>query len=139
MLNSIKNNFKLKQQKRVKILFDTGCGVTLIHHSLVKNLPLRANRPSDWDTKAGSFRTTKTCKLNFALPAFHENRNISWTAFVDETDKFSSRYDMIIGSDLLEEIGMNFLFSTNMMEWDNASTPMRDPELFDQDNLDKLG
>ena len=33
---------------------------------------------------------------------------------------------------------MNFLFSTNLMEWDNASTPMLDPDLFDQDNLDNL-
>ena len=99
--------------------------------------------PTDGQTiqfeyKAGSFRTTKTCKLDFALPAFHEQRNISWTAFVDETDKLSSRYDMIIGRDLLDELGMNFLFSTNLMEWDNASTPMLDPDLFDQDNLDEL-
>ena len=57
---------------------------------------------------------------------------------MDETDKLSSRYDMIIGRDLLEELGMNFLFSTNLMEWDNASTPMLDPDLFDQENLDQL-
>ena len=35
ILHSKKNSFKLKHQKRVKILFDTGCGATLIHHSLV--------------------------------------------------------------------------------------------------------
>ena len=57
---------------------------------------------------------------------------------MDETDKLSSRYDMIIGRDLLEELGMNFLFSTSMMEWDNASTPMLDPELFDQEDLENL-
>ena len=45
---------------------------------------------------------------------------------------------MIIGRDLLDELGMNFLYSTNLMEWDNASTPMLDPDLFDQDNLDQL-
>ena len=45
---------------------------------------------------------------------------------------------MIIGRDLLDELGMNFLFSTNLMEWDNASTPMLDPDLFDQDDLDQL-
>src|ERR1043165_8580981 len=33
---------------------------------------------------------------------------------------------------------MNFLFSTNKMEWDNASTLMLDPDLFDQDNLDEI-
>ena len=33
---------------------------------------------------------------------------------------------------------MNFLFTTNLIEWDNASTHMLDPDLFDQDNLDEL-
>src|SRR5688572_3881459 len=45
---------------------------------------------------------------------------------------------MIIGRYLLEALGINFIHSTNLMEWDNASTPMLDPELFDQDNLDEL-
>ena len=96
------------------------------------------DRPFNWSTKVASFRTTKTCKVSYVLPAFHESRNISWAAFVDKTNKLSSRYGMIIGRDLLDELGMNFLFSTNLMEWDNASTPMLDPDLFDQDNLDEL-
>ena len=108
ILHSKKNSFKEKHQKRVKILFDTGCGATLIHHSLVGKLPLQTERPSNWSTKAGSCRTTMTCKFNLVLPAFHEHRNISWTAFVDETDKFASRYDMIIGRGLLNELGKTF-------------------------------
>ena len=40
ILHSKKNSFKQKHQKRVKILFDTGCGATLIHHSLVGKLTL---------------------------------------------------------------------------------------------------
>ena len=119
-------------------MFDTGCGATLIHYSFVNKLALQMDRPSKWCTKAGNFKTTKTCKLHFTLLAFHEHRNISWTAYVDETDKLSSRYDMIIGRDLLDELGMNFLFSTNLMEWDNASTSMLDPDLFDQEDLDEL-
>ena len=76
ILHSKKISFKKKHQKRVKILFDTGCGATLIHHSLLGKLPLQTDRPSNWSTKAGNFSTTMTCKLNFALPAFHEHRNI---------------------------------------------------------------
>ena len=84
ILHSKKNSFKLKHQKRVKILFDTGCGATLIHHSLIGKLPLQTDRPSNWSTKAGNFRTTKTCQLIYTLSAFHEHRNISWTAFVKQ-------------------------------------------------------
>ena len=76
ILHSKKNSFHLKHQKRLKILFNTGCGATLIHHSLVGKHALQRDQPSNWSTKTGSFRTTKTCKLNFTLPAFHEHRNI---------------------------------------------------------------
>src|SRR5687768_16444855 len=77
VLNSKKNSFKPKYHKRLKLLFDTCCGATLIHHSLVDKLALQTDILSNWRTKAGNFRTTKTAKLNFTLPAFHEGRNIS--------------------------------------------------------------
>src|SRR5688500_18582402 len=82
---SKRGSLKMKHQKRIKILFDTGCGATLIHHSLVKKLKSKVENPSDWLTKAGSFKTTKTCTVKFTLPAFHEKRDISWEAYVDET------------------------------------------------------
>src|SRR5687768_15870555 len=65
VLNSKKNSFKSKYHRRLKILFDIGCGATLIHHSLVGKLALQMDRPSNWSTKAGNLRTTKTAKLNF--------------------------------------------------------------------------
>ena len=45
---------------------------------------------------------------------------------------------MIIGRDLLDELGMNFLFSENWMEWDNATTPMIDPEMFCEEFINEL-
>src|SRR5687768_14124741 len=62
ILNSKKNIFKPKYHKRLNIFFDTGCGATLIHHSLVGKLALEMDRPSSWSTKASSFRTSKTAK-----------------------------------------------------------------------------
>ena len=69
-LHSKHNSFKTKHQKRLKILFDTGCGATLIHHSLVCRLKQKDNKPSNWSTKVGSLKTTKTCKVHFALSVF---------------------------------------------------------------------
>src|SRR5687768_14088672 len=51
-LHSKQGSCKEKNQKRVKILFDTGCGATLIHHSLVKKLKQKDTKPSNWSTKA---------------------------------------------------------------------------------------
>lgn len=47
ILHSKKNSFKLKDQRKVKNLFDMGCGVILIHHSLAGELPIQMNRPSN--------------------------------------------------------------------------------------------
>ena len=105
-LHSKGKSMKVKHMKRIRILFDTGCGATLINHSMVTKLRQKQEKPCNWNTKAGSFQTSKTCKIKFTLPAFHKHRNISWKAFVDETDTLSSRYDMIIGRNLLEELGI---------------------------------
>src|SRR6187200_2399774 len=36
-LHSKRGSMKVKHQKRIRVLFDTGCGASLIHYSLVKN------------------------------------------------------------------------------------------------------
>ena len=110
-INTRPGSFLDRNKRKVKILFDTGCGATLIHQSFVTKLTLNYNQLSNWSTKAGSFKTTKTCKVNIMLPAFHEKCIITWTAFVDETNQLSNRYDMIIGRDLISELGMSFWFN----------------------------
>ena len=137
-LHSKHNNFKNKNLKRVKILFNTGCGATLIHHSLVEKLKQKDTKMSNWSTKAGSFKTTKTCKVHFSLPAFHEKHDIKWKAYVDMTNKLSSRYDMIIGRDLISELETTFHFDKQLMEWDHATTLMLDPIMFCEELVNDL-
>lgn len=62
ILHSKKNCFIDNYQKRIKILFDTGCEATLIHHSLVGKLAQQMDRLSNWSTKASNFKTTRICK-----------------------------------------------------------------------------
>ena len=88
------------------------------------------------DNKNWEVTTTRKCKCSFNLPEFHEGRDIPWNMYVDESDNKNSRYDMIIGRDLLEELGMNFLFSDALMTWDNASVPMRSPSWLDANRID---
>ena len=45
---------------------------------------------------------------------------------------------MIIGRDLLAELGINFMFKEQLMEWDNATTPMQDPSQFNEERIDNL-
>ena len=130
-LHTRKGSLKSKHQKRIRILFDTGCSSTLINYKFVEKQKKKKLKSTTWNTKGGKFETTHKCKVKFMLPAFHENRDIEWNCYVDSTDGNLSRYDMIIGRDLLHELNMDFLFSSGLMVWDNASTPMVSPEQMD--------
>ena len=64
------------------------------------------------------------------LPEFHKHRVIEWDMYVDESSSTVSNYDMIVGRELMESIGLDLLFSENLIRWDNATVPMRDNSLF---------
>jgi len=66
------------------------------------------------------------------MPEFHQNKEIKWEMYVDESKHGSSRYDMIMGRDLMTELGFKIDFKTGHMEWDNAIVPMHDVNNFNE-------
>jgi hypothetical protein len=69
----------------------------------------------------------------------HEGKDISWNIYVDESDARLNSYDMIIGRDLLHELGIYLLFSFGVMKWDNTTVvPMRDPSQLRDSNIDDI-
>ena len=129
---------KPKDLKRIKILFDSGCSATIINKQAVKKLRKKKSKTVNWTTKAGNLQTNEKCKIVFSLPEFHPGREIEWDAYVDPTSSLNSRYDMIIGRDLLMELGIDILFSEGMIKWDNATAPMRSISSIEEENIDAL-
>ena len=72
------------------------------------------------------------------MPLFHKHRDITWTAHVDESPRYHSKYDLIIGRDLLIELGIDLNFSNCSMHWDNAEVPMQEPMKLKEENIDKF-
>jgi hypothetical protein len=119
---------KGKDSKRMRVLLDSGCGGTLVNRSFVKKYQKPTlSKSTNWTTKAGTFKTDRKGKCQFTLPEFHEGKDISWNMYVNESDARLNSYDMIIGRDLLHELGIDLLFSLGVIKWDNATVPMRDP------------
>ena len=137
-VQSRKGSQNAKDFKRLRILLDSGCGSTLIGKRFVSKLDTAKVNPSTWRTKAGTFVTKCKVKAKFILPEFFENREIKWTMHVDESDSSSNAYDMIIGRDLLQELGIDLIFSQGKMVWDNASVPMRDPQHLQDTHVEAL-
>ena len=106
----------------IRILLDSGASRTIIYKPLVKRLRLKRDDATTWATVAGSFQTNETCKIQFSLPELWDTRIVEWTAHVTNQ---KSNYDMIIGRDVLTELGINLNFKDMTMQWDTAVIPMK--------------
>jgi hypothetical protein len=73
---------------------------------------------------------------NIYIPEFHEGKDISSNMYVDESDARLNSYNMIIGRDLLHELGIDLLFNLGVMKWGNATVPMRDPSQLRSTEID---
>ena len=72
---------------------------------------------------AGELKTTTKCQSQFILPELHDNRMIAWDLHVTQN---LGAYDMILGRDLLRDLGITLNFSEDTIEWDHASIPLKD-------------
>ena len=131
-----KGGRKDKDFQRIRVLLDSGCESTLVNRHFVRKLQKTETNSTKWTTKAGTFETNRKVKAQFTLPEFHSGKDINWTMFVDESDHRLNRYDMIIGRDLLHELGIDLLFSKGVMTWDSATIPMRDPSQLRASKID---
>ena len=108
--------------KSVKILLDSGGSASIISKSLTSKLDKTRSDKTDWKTVAGTFSTNETVQAAFSLPELHEERMVTWKFHVTDSPM---NYDMIIGQDLLSELRIDVLFSSNKVLWDFKDTPFK--------------
>jgi hypothetical protein len=53
----------------------------------------------------------------------------SWAFHVDDRSESSSTYDIILGRDLLGELGIIMNFNDYMVTWDTDNIPMKDRDI----------
>ena len=82
---------------------------------------------TSWITKGGNFQTSKKCKTTSTIKEFFENKSIEWNLHVHSTPG-PHRYDMILGCNVLSELGITLDFKDQTMTWDDSTISMKDPE-----------
>ena len=71
----------------------------------------KSPKRTKWSTMAGSFTTKQKRLVEFSFPEFSTEKTIAWTVHVDErTDSSTSTYDMVIGTDLMDKLGIKMDF-----------------------------
>jgi transposase InsO family protein len=120
-------NTKKTQTRALRVLVDTGASASVIIGEHCTKLKIKTTPTTTWSTKAGTFTTNKRARLQFVLPEFHQTKEITWTCHVDDTAvATTSQYDMILGRDLLEALGLIINFYDHTMTWEEATIPMKD-------------
>ena len=66
-----------------------------------------------WETQAGKFTTSKKVNVDFFLTDFSATKKVTWKCNVDEFT--NCIYDMILGRDLLNALGLDLKFSENVI------------------------
>jgi hypothetical protein len=69
--------------------------------------------------------------VTFSLTEFNLKKQMctSWAFHVDDPSESSSTYDMIMGQDLLEELGIIMNFNDHTVIWDTDTIPIKDRDL----------
>jgi len=113
--------------KNLYLLFDSGASDSMIKSKYVKKEKhnFRKNK-QEYSTAAGIYTTNYDVKLKLSLTEFNSSKIISHRFQVDNDDGDEGiGYDMIIGRDLMESIGMILDFQNKTIQWENMTVSMK--------------
>ena len=109
----------------IRALLDTGTSSTMILRDFVPNdqMGKYKRKQTSWSTLGGNFRTKRKAIVEFKFPELDMKKSITWKPHVDETHSPQDmRYDMIIGMDLMAEIGIFVDTAEKCVEWSPQTT-----------------
>ena len=136
-LNSTKNNKIIGDigaevlvrigQVTLRGLVDSGSSGTLMDKDIAsKYMDNERKDGSKWATATGSFVTKLKADIKgMTLPQFSVRKTFDATVHLFKKDK--SRYDIVIGRDLLASIGMILDYKKKEFRWDEVTIAMQPP------------
>ena len=119
----------------VRVLLDTGASATIILRDAIPGLtgPVFKEQETKWHTMGGHFVTKFKREMSFTLPEFSTSKIITWVCHVDtNTLRKNAQYDMIIGADLLSELGIDINYTTQRIVWEGIEIPMKDKNIISE-------
>ena len=78
----------------------------------------------------GVFTTRYQSLIDFKVPEFDNDKVVTWACNVDDkTPQENAQYDMIIGMDLMTEIGIVIDCEDKVIKWEGQEIPMKENHL----------
>lgn len=114
-----------------RCLLDTGCTKSMILKKFTetkRRIRLSKEDTIQYETYGSKFISSMTASVGFKMIEFeeHKHQTIEYNFQVDETsDPDKQAYDVIIGNDLLWNLGINILFREEEIQWENDKIPLK--------------
>lgn len=122
---------ELQTKPPIKVLLDSGASGCMVDKRFCSGIPRTTGQTTTWHTAAGTLTTVGTSYLQFKLPELDPTSVVKWHFHVCDMSKI--RYDMILGGDMLRELGIDLKYSSNQITWGHATIPMRDRDVTSDD------
>ena len=124
---------KGKKNKKIfladkKVLIDCGSSHSMCSTRCAKNKSKWKKRKNTFSTGGGKLETNYETKVAFSLSEFSNSKIIEWKFNLAERKDLG--YDMIIGRDLLGQLGIIIDYKSNLIDWEGTKIPMRDYDKF---------
>ena len=101
---------------------DTGCSNSLIKEEWKRFGTIKEGKKMEFMTGNGIKTLNKHLTLEFTLCEFTNKRRVKWEFVIDDGNH---SYDIIIGRDLLCQLGMKLDFDQKKLDWQGMQIQMR--------------
>jgi hypothetical protein len=113
----------------IRALLDTGTSKTIMLRKFVKKGRAKGykGKSTVWQTLGGTYTTKRKALLDFKFPELSTTREVSWVCHVDDrTESKTALYDMIIGMDLMCDIGIYVNTKDKTVVWEDIAVPLKE-------------
>ena len=110
-------------KRTVKILLDSGASESIAHITLFDKDKIRKNTSAtNWNTMAGNFSTNARGTLKLRLPELNPSAELKVVCHVTNRQ---SNYKIILGRDVLSELGIVLDFKRRVISWNESEAQMK--------------
>eukprot|EP00957_Ditylum_brightwellii_P119577 9123466-Ditylum_brightwellii.AAC.1 len=91
---------------------NSGASASIVRKKYCTSISKYRCKHTTWATSGGEFETWCKARLKFQLPEFSTSKENSWSFHVDKPNPNNDTlvYDMIIGRDLMSDLGIIIVF-----------------------------
>ena len=113
----------------IRCLIDTGTSKSILLRQFVRKGRAKSykGKTTSWNTLGGQFKTKQRALVDFSFPELDPGKKVTWICHVDAThDRENALYDMIIGMDLMTEIGLYINTENKTIYWGGHTAPLKE-------------